>query len=105
MTSLSRTFGGLPTPAFVALLTLGAVQLALQIIALIDLAKRPVVPGGRKWIWAFVIVVGGLIGASAYLAFGRSASGLPAEPAESQLGSEAARRRVLDQLYGPDQRT
>jgi len=102
MTQLSRTFGGLPTPAVVALLTLGAVQLVLQIIALIDLAKRPVVPGGRKWIWAIVIVVGGLIGASAYLAVGRRA--LPAEPAESQSGSEAARRRALDQLYGPDQR-
>ncbi len=102
MTALSRTFGGLPSPAFVALLALGALQLLLQIIALIDLAKRPVVPGGRKWIWAIVIIVGGLIGASAYLALGRS--GLPAEPAESQSGSEVARRRALDQLYGPDER-
>lgn len=104
MTPLSRTFWGLPTPAFVALLALGAVQLILQIIAGIDLAKRPVVPGGRKWVWAIVIVLGGLVGALAYLAMRRSATGVPAGTGDPQAGGEAARRSALDKLYGPDRR-
>jgi len=104
MSPLSRTFWGLSTPAFVALLALGAVQLALQVTALIDLAKRPVVPGGRKWVWAIVIVVGGLVGASAYLAMRRSAIGVPVGTDDPQAGGEAARRSALDKLYGPDRR-
>jgi Phospholipase_D-nuclease N-terminal len=97
-----RTFWGLSTPAFVALVALGAVQLTLQIIAGIDLAKRSVVPGGRKWVWALVIVVGGLPGAVAYLAIGRSVTGVPTGTGEPQAGGETAARSALDKLYGPD---
>ncbi len=99
-----RTFWGLSTPAFVALVALGAVQLTLQIIAGIDLAKRSAVPGGRTWVWAIVIVLGGLPGAVAYLAIGRSATGVPAGTDDPQAAGDAARRRALDKLYGPDRR-
>jgi hypothetical protein len=100
MTALSRTFGDLPTPAIVALIALGVVQLTLQIIALVDLARRPAVAGGRKWVWVVVATLGGLIGASAYLAIGRKVPAL--EGSEPQSGAEGARRRALDTLYGSE---
>ena len=97
-------FGGLPTPVVVGLIALGAVQLSFQVFALVDLSRRPVVPGGRKWLWALLVVLGGLIGALLYLALGRSTPASTPGTAESQAGSEAVRRRAIDELYGPDQR-
>ena len=89
------------------LLGLIAVQLALQLYALADLARRDRVRGDRKWVWALVIGFGNLVGAIVYLAIGRA----PAEvdfpavgSAASTAGGEAARRAV-EALYGPrDQR-
>lgn len=101
MTSLFRPLSELSTPVLVAVIALGTVQLTLQVIALLDLAKRPAVAGGRKWVWVIVIVLGGLIGAFAYLAAGR-APRLSAD--EPQAGNEEARRHALDKLYGPDKR-
>ena len=89
-------------PALVALIALGVVQLTVQIIALVDLARRPAVAGGRKWVWVVVSVLGGLIGASVYLAVGRTVPGL--EGNEPQAGHEGARRRALDTLYGKEKR-
>lgn len=89
-------------PVLVAFIALGIVQLSLQVIAVMDLARRPVVTGGRKWVWIVVAVLGGLLGAAAYLAFGRAAP--PMNGKETAAGNEAARRRALDTLYGPDKR-
>jgi hypothetical protein len=48
------------------------VSLGLLIFCLVDLL-RPArhVKGGNKWLWALVIVVGGLIGQLVYLFVGR----------------------------------
>ena len=46
-------------------------ELALLIIALIDLGKREKVRGGSKVLWAIVIVLVNIIGPVAYLIFGR----------------------------------
>ncbi|HJU74134.1 MAG TPA: PLD nuclease N-terminal domain-containing protein [Gemmatimonadaceae bacterium] len=101
MTLLSTQLSELSTPVLIALIALGTVQLTLQVIALIDLSKRPAVAGGRKWVWIIVIVLGGLIGAFAYLAAGRAqVSGA----GESLAGNDEARRRAIDKLYGPDKR-
>jgi hypothetical protein len=43
----------------------------VQVIALVDLYKREHVIGGKKWIWALVIIFGEIIGAGIYLIFGR----------------------------------
>ena len=94
-------FAGLPTPARVALLALGVVQLTVQIIALVDLARRSAVVGGRKWVWVVVATLGGLIGAAAYLAVGRS---VPSPEREPETGNEGARQRALDTLYGSEKR-
>lgn len=104
MTSISRTLGALPLPALVALIALLIVQLSLQLFALVDLARRTAVPGGRKWIWAVVIVVGSVLGTLLYLALGRSPREALGAANEVGAGSEGARQRAVDHLYGPDER-
>ncbi len=98
MTRLSELLAGLPLIAIVALGLLLLIQLVLQVYSLVDLARRPAVPGGQKWIWAVVIVLGNLLGAVIYLAVGRSAS--PPAGGVTGSASSAARDRALDRLYG-----
>jgi len=73
MQSLWLQFTALPAAVRIGLIALVVVQLITQIIALVDLARRARVPGGRKWVWVLIIVVGNLLGALVYLAVGRSA--------------------------------
>ena len=78
-------------------------QVATQVYALVDLARRDAVRGGRKWVWALVIALGNLPGAIAYLVAGRTTPEVDATGAASgasTVGGEAARRAV-DALYGP----
>jgi len=95
-----------PTVAALVLVLI-AVQVGTQVYALVDLARRGAVRGGRKWVWALVIALGNLPGAIGYLAAGRmtpevDVSGVGS--GASAAGGEAARRAV-DALYGPrDQR-
>jgi phospholipase D-like protein len=85
-------------------LALVVVQLALQVYALVDLARRNTVRSAPKWVWALVITFGNLVGAIAYLAVGRNVPTSPADSGGAAAGSDAARRAV-DALYGPrDQR-
>ena len=66
MSKLAEVLAGLPTTAIVAIVVVLAVQLALQIVAVIDLVRRDRVLFDRKWIWALVIVAGNLLGAVVY---------------------------------------
>ena len=87
-------------------LTLIVVQVATQAYALVNLARRDAVRGGRKWVWALVIALGNLPGALVYLAAGR----LPSERNVTNAGSGAsavgadAARRAVDVLYSSDDR-
>jgi len=88
----------------IAIIALGVTQLTLQIWALVDLVRRPA-PAQRKAVFALVIVLAGLVGAVAYLAVGRPMLSEETSGAGSAGGAnEAARKRALDQLYGPDDR-
>ena len=89
----------------VALLVLVVVQLAIQVYALVDLARRGAVRGGRKWVWALVVALGSLPGAVAYLAAGRTPStpDVAAASGAKAAGDDAVRRAV-DSLYGPRDR-
>lgn len=90
---------GLPIGGVLLLVGLIAAQLALQIVALVDLARRRHgVRYGRKWVWAIVIVAGNLVGAVLYLALGRS----PAPVAEPATGgsSGSGGARAIRELYG-----
>ena len=91
----------------VAALMIGliVVQVATQVYALVDLARRDAVRGGRKWPWALVIALGNLPGAIAYLVAGRS---IPEETAPSSSGASTAggeaARRAVDVLYNQTDR-
>jgi len=47
------------------------IQLGLFVWALVDLIKRQNVTGGKKWLWALLIILVNLIGPILYLAIGR----------------------------------
>ena len=76
------------------------VQFATQVYALVDLARRDAVRGGRKWPWALAVALGNLPGAIAYLVAGRSS---PDETSHSSSGASTAggeaARRAVDVLY------
>ena len=54
---------------FVILLV--GLQLVLQVSALRDLARQRRVTGNNKWVWAAIILLGGLLGPLVYFAAGR----------------------------------
>jgi hypothetical protein len=86
------------------LLVLTVVQLATQAYALVDLAMRGAVRGGRKWVWALVIALGNLPGAIAYLAAGRPSPPVEMPTSGAKVAGEEAVRRAVDTLYGPRDR-
>ena len=53
------------------LIPLLILQLALMIVALVDLIKRQRVKGDNKVLWALLIVFINIIGPAVYLIFGR----------------------------------
>ena len=93
---------GVSTTVAAIVLTLSVVQVATQVYALVDLARRDAVRGGRKWVWALVVALGNLPGALVYLAAGRVPSQeMSVRSGASTAGTDAARRAV-DVLYSSD---
>lgn len=94
----------LPVAVLVGLGLLAAVQLTLQVFALVQLVKTPpdrVSIGGRKWAWALIIVLGEIAGPILWFVLGRR----PAPAAEPTPGVPVATRAVsaADALYGAPQ--
>jgi Phospholipase_D-nuclease N-terminal len=87
------------TVAAIVLLVILA-QVATQVFAFVDLARRDAVRGGKKWLWALIIAFGNLPGAIGYLVAGRAPPDVVSGSGASAAGGEAARRAV-DALYGP----
>lgn len=95
-----KSFFDALSPTTIALLGVVAlVQICFQIWCLVDLSRRDSVYGGRKWVWAVVIICAGFLGALVYVGLGR-AGYEPGDGEDEQGGSEGARRRALDDLYG-----
>ncbi len=103
MSSIADALGVSATVA-VAILALAVVQLALQIYALVDLARRRRVTGGKRWIWLAVILFGNLVGAIVYLAIGRAVPPAAEPEHEPGAGPGDRARAAADLLYGPDER-
>jgi hypothetical protein len=99
MDKVTAAFSALPSWALVAIAILVCVQIALQVYALIDLSRRDSVLWGRKWVWAVIIIAGNLLGAVIYLGLGRVVD-QPDLDAPERGGTEQARRRAMDDLYG-----
>ncbi len=92
----------LDVSATVAALVLAVivVQVATQVFALVDLARRDTVRGGRKWVWALVVAFGNLPGAIAYLAAGRVPPVVDVSDGHAGVAGGDAARRAMDALYG-----
>lgn len=99
--AISGQLGGIPREGVIALLALLWLQVIVQLLACVDLARRRTVRGGKKWVWVLVIIAGSLPGAALYLAYGRMPD--PAEPGPDTTHEQAgpAGRDALDRLYGP----
>jgi 4-amino-4-deoxy-L-arabinose transferase-like glycosyltransferase len=94
--SLSTT----PTPVLIALAALALVEIGLDLVALVDLYRRPTpqVVIGNKWIWVAIILLVSLLGPILYLAIGRK----PAPATEASGEAERPRKQVdhiVDSLY------
>ena len=88
-------------PVLVVVVVLVVIQLTLDVIALVDLVRRPVdrVALGNKWVWVAIILLVNLLGAILYLLVGRRPAPVAEVAAPAQLGPRAG--SVADSLYGP----
>ena len=93
--------GSLPAGVLVIVGVLALVQLALDVVALVDLARRPreSVVFGNKWAWVAIIVLANLVGAILYLAAGRQPASPPRDPPHHHEGTARA-QTIADELYG-----
>ena len=91
------------------IIVLGALELALDVVALVILVRTPkqrvTLP---KWAWALIIIVINLIGAILFLAIGRRpAEAVDPRAVEAQRGETSLPRpsasAVADSLYGDAQ--
>ncbi len=94
----------LPATLRAGIVALGAVQIAVELAALVVLARTPVerVRLGKKWPWVLIILFVNLVGAIVFLAAGR----LPAQESGesgSQGASGETMARAVDVLYGREE--
>jgi ABC-2 type transport system ATP-binding protein len=80
----------LPPGALVALIVLGVAEVGLVVFCLVDLVRRQAVLGGRKWVWALLILLFAIPGSIIYLAVGREAA--PAAEQADENGADARPR-------------
>ena len=94
---LSSLSGGL----LVVVAVLAVLQLTLDVVALVDLVRRPVerVALGNKWVWVAIILLVNVIGAIVYLAVGRKPADVAEVPPPTELSPRAG--SIADSLYGP----
>lgn len=98
--AISSLLGGIPREGVIALLALLSLQVILQAFAGVDLARRRTVRGGRKWVWALIIIAGSVLGVVLYFALGRMPEAVEPDPGTPEQ-TGAAGRDALDRLYGP----
>ena len=97
----------LPAGALIVLGVLAVAEIALDVIALVDLYRRPAqsVTLPSKWIWVVIIVLVNLLGAILYFAVGRKLE----TPGDPGAGSVSPRSRsaaeIADALYGKNDET
>jgi len=90
-----------PGWVLVVLGLLAVAQITLDVIALLDLYRRPSqqVVFGNKWIWVAIVLLVNALGAIIYLVAGRK----PAAIAENTptASPSAGIENIADSLYGP----
>jgi len=101
MKAMDVSLSGIPAWAVVALGVVVVVQLTLDVVALLDLYRRPVeqIVFGNKWIWVGIVLLVNTIGAIIYLGAGRRRDVAVDEAAHSRPTSDRP-GTVADALYG-----
>jgi len=99
---MSSNVSTLPAGALAALVVLALVAITLDVIALLDLYRRPTsqVVFANKWIWVAIVLLVSTLGAIIYLAAARKPAVGPDDappPASKSLRTD----NIADTLYGP----
>ncbi len=101
---MNAQLSDLPVGVLVVLGVAGLVQLTLDVVALVDLVRRPVdrVALGNKWVWVAIILLVNLLGAILYLVVGRKPAPAAEVPLPSASSASSASRTegIADSLYG-----
>ncbi|MDO8915399.1 MAG: PLD nuclease N-terminal domain-containing protein [Coriobacteriia bacterium] len=92
---------GLPTWVLVAGGMLAIAQISFELWALVHMLRQPserLNLGGRKWLWAIIILFVNFLGAIIYFAAGRK----PAEAIDTVAATPTQQRATaaVDSLYG-----
>jgi hypothetical protein len=97
----SLSFSSFPIGILVALGVLLVLEVALDVIALVDLYRRPIerVALGNKWVWVVLIILVNLVGSILYLAIGRKPAPLVDESAPNSTQAQT-KANIADALYG-----
>ncbi len=88
-----------PLGVLIGLAVVLLLEIAFDVVALVDLHRRPVttVAFGNKWIWVALIILINLIGAILYFAIGRRPAQIVEQPAAESKRSSID---IADALYG-----
>ena len=99
---MNMPLSSLPGWAWIVIAAIAVVQVTLDVIALVDLYRRPAdrVLTGNKWVWLAVILLANLLGAILYLVVARKPAVL-AESATAPRRPSTSPDAVADALYGP----
>ena len=94
----------LPFGALIVLGVLALSELALDVVALVDLYRRPParVTLPSKWIWVAIILLVNLVGAILYFAVGRRPAAASDQGGRPAAGRGRSATEIADALYGKD---
>lgn len=98
-----NTLSDVPPVVLIALGFMVVLQLCLQVTALVQLVRTPgerVRLGGRKWLWALIILGGEILGAVVWFFVGREPVAATQSPSVDAIGDAG---RALDVLYGREE--
>jgi len=99
---MDAILSAVPLWGLVALGVLAVIETALDVIALVDLYRRPIdqVVFANKWIWLAIVLLVNTFGAIIYLVAGRRPAVLTNNVAPSESPSVRT-DNIADTLYGP----
>jgi hypothetical protein len=98
---MDSLLSSVPVWGLVALGVLAVAQITLDVIALVDLYRRPVeqLVFGNKWIWVAIVLLVSTVGAIIYLVIARKPDVVVENVAASS--SPVRTEEVAENLYGP----
>jgi Phospholipase_D-nuclease N-terminal len=96
------SFSSLPSWALAVIVVVGAAEVVLDVVALVDLYRRPAsrVVTGNKWVWVAIVLLVNMVGAILYLAVGRTPAPAP-DAGATQRPPRERMEGIADELYGP----